>query len=237
MVAGVAHEINNPLTYMRSNLQLAKMMVEEQLAREGLADADRQFATDMQDQMTVALEGVDRITKIASSLKNVARRGTGDMRPEDINHVVSEVVAVVRTGVPRSVRIELDLAPGLPPVLARTSEIHQVLLNLIKNGVEALEGRHDGYVRVRTWAHAGNVHLQVSDNGCGIPPDVQQKMFTAFFTTKEKGTGLGLNLSRGIIQAHGGEMMLASEVGVGTTFDIRLPAAKAEAEAKAEARS
>ncbi|MFA5861194.1 MAG: ATP-binding protein [Candidatus Thermoplasmatota archaeon] len=225
LVAGVAHEINNPLTYMRGNLQLCGMMLDDRLKREGLSEEERRFACEIAEELKVALEGVDRITQIATSLKNVARRGTVERRPEDINQALTEVVSVVRTGIPRSVRLELDLAPGLPSVLVRVSEIHQVLLNLIKNAVEALDGRSDGVVRVRSWHHGGAVHVQVIDNGCGIPLDVQKKMFTAFFTTKEKGTGLGLNISRGIIQAHGGELMLASEVGVGTTFDLKLPAA------------
>jgi PAS domain S-box-containing protein len=234
LVAGVAHEINNPLTYMRGNLQLSLMMLDERVKRADITEDERRFLLEMTEEVKVALEGVDRITNIASSLKSVARRGSGERRPQDINQVVAEVVSVVRTGIPRSVRVDLELAPGLPPVLVRVSEIHQVLLNLIKNAVEALDGRQDGWVRVRSWTHGGFVHIQVIDNGCGIPPEVQKKLFTAFFTTKEKGTGLGLNISRGIIQAHGGELMLASEVGVGTTFDLKLPIAPPEEAASAE---
>jgi C4-dicarboxylate-specific signal transduction histidine kinase len=133
-------------------------------------------------------------------------------------------VAVVRTGIPRSVRLELDLAPAPAMIHARASEIHQVVLNLVKNAVEALEGKPDALVRIRTTVEEKNVVLAVEDNGPGIPEDVQKSLFTPFFTTKEKGTGLGLSISERIVRGHEGEMTLHSVVGEGTTFRIRLPA-------------
>ena len=225
LMAGVAHEINNPLTFMRGNLQMCRDSVQMRLAEPGLPEEDRRFLEDLAQEVTVALEGVDRITGISASLKNVARRGTMERRPEDLNHVVSDVVSVVRTGIPRSVRLDLDLAPSLPPVVACASELHQVVLNLVKNSVEALEGREDAYVRVRSYRDGDAVCVEVADNGKGIPAEVQRSLFTPFFTTKEKGTGLGLSISRGIVKSHGGDLLLASEVGEGTTFTLRLPAA------------
>ncbi|HWH08818.1 MAG TPA: ATP-binding protein [Candidatus Thermoplasmatota archaeon] len=225
MVAGVAHEINNPLTYMRGNLQMCRDSIAMRLADPGLSEEDRRFLEDVAGEVKVALDGVDRITGIAASLKNVARRGSAERKAEDLNHVVSDVVSVVRTGIPRSVRLELDLAAALPPVVASASELHQVVLNLVKNSVEALDGRADGYVRVRSYLDGEDVCVEVADNGAGIPAEVQRSLFTPFFTTKEKGTGLGLSISRGIVQAHGGQLLLASELGEGTTFTLRLPAA------------
>lgn len=225
LVAGVAHEINNPLTFMRGNLQLTRDAVKTRLQRDDLTDAERSFANDIAEEVQVALEGVDRIREISTSLKNVAKRGTVDRKAEDLNLVVHEVFQVVRTGVPRNVNLELDLAEALPAVMARASEMHQVLLNLLKNAVEALGEREESLVRVRSWSENGRVFVQVSDNGPGIPPDVQKNMFQTFFTTKPQGTGLGLSISRGIAQSHGGELSLASEVGVGTSFTLELPAA------------
>ena len=225
MMAGVAHEINNPLTFMRGNLQMCRDSVAMRLAEPGLSEDERRFLDDLRMEVGIALDGVDRITGIAASLKNVARRGSAERRPEDLNHVVSDVVSVVRTGIPRSVRLELDLAPSVPRVRACASELHQVVLNLVKNSVEALDGREDGLVRVRSYRDGDAVCLDVADNGVGIPAEVQRSLFTPFFTTKEKGTGLGLSISRGIVQAHGGELLLASEVGEGTTFTLRLPVA------------
>jgi signal transduction histidine kinase len=109
-------------------------------------------------------------------------------------------------------------------VHVRASEIHQVVLNLVKNAVEALEGRADALVRVRTTVEGESVVLAVEDNGPGIPESVQKSLFTPFFTTKEKGTGLGLSISERIVRGHDGEMTLRSVVGEGTTFRIRLPA-------------
>lgn len=225
LVAGVAHEINNPLTFMRGNLQMCRDSVAMRLAEPDVPEHERRFLEDLHAEVNVALDGVDRIGGIAASLKNVARRGTGQRKAEDVNHVVSDVVSVVRTGIPRSVRLELDLAPALPPVLAAAAELHQVVLNLVKNSVEALDGRQDGLVRVRSYRDGDAVCLEVADNGAGIPAEVQRSLFTPFFTTKEKGTGLGLSISRGIVQAHGGQLLLQSEVGEGTTFTLRLPAA------------
>lgn len=226
LVAGVAHEINNPLTFMRGNLQLTRDAVKTRLERNDLTEAERLFASDIAEEVQVALEGVDRIREISTSLKNVAKRGPAERKAEDLNLVVHEVAQVVRTGLPRSVKLELELAQQLPTVMARASEMHQVLLNLIKNAVEALGDREDALVRVRSWSEDGRAFVQVSDNGPGIPPEIQKHMFQTFFTTKPQGTGLGLSISRGIAQSHGGELTLASEVGVGTSFTLELPAAR-----------
>lgn len=223
LVAGVAHEINNPLTYMRGNLQLTAESVELRMQEADVSAAERQLLDEVAEGVKVSLEGVDRIREIATSLKNVAKKGTGKPQESDLNGIINEVLLVVKPAIPNMVRLELDLAPALTPIHVKTSEIHQILLNLVKNSVEALEGREDGLVRVRSWETEDAVHVEVADNGCGIPAEVQRSLFSPFFTTKENGTGLGLSISRGIAQAHGGALELASEVGEGTSFTLTLP--------------
>ncbi|GEM_PF-5889305 len=213
LVAGVAHEINNPVNYMRGALELASM------------DLDEMDVAHARVSLQRLSEGVERVHKITHALKAVARQGNGERAPEDVRAIAEDVAQVVRIGLPRGVSLELDLAPAMPRVQANAAELHQVVLNLVKNASEAL-GERGGHVKVRAWGDGRDVFVEVADDGPGIPEDVQRRLFEPFFTTKREGTGLGLSVSKGIIEAHGGEMLLRSAPGQGARFTIRLPAAR-----------
>jgi C4-dicarboxylate-specific signal transduction histidine kinase len=122
------------------------------------------------------------------------------------------------------VKVELNLASGLPAVWVHGIQLEQVLLNLTRNAIEAMQG-NDGERRlgISTYQEEGEVYLQVSDNGQGIDTELQERLFTPFVTTKKQGMGLGLSISQGIIESHGGKMKLESVPGKGACFTIMLP--------------
>lgn len=221
LVAGVAHEINNPVTYMRGALELADMDLDEVAA----AAPD---AADAVGHARVSIarlkEGVQRVERITHSLKAVARQGNGERAPEDLRAIAEDVAQVVRVGLPKGVRLDSQMPDQLPLVHANASELHQVILNLVKNAAEALAAT-GGNVEMRAWAEGDAVLVEVADDGPGIPDEVQRRLFEPFFTTKRNGTGLGLSLSKGIVEAHGGELLLDSAPGRGTRFTMRLPVA------------
>jgi two-component system NtrC family sensor kinase len=221
LVAGVAHEINNPVTYMRGALELARMDLDEVDAH--VAPDKRGALAHARVSLGRLAEGVDRVQRITHALKAVARQGNGERAPEDVRLIVEDVAQVVRIGLPKNVALDLQLPAALPNVRANASEMHQVVLNLVKNAAEAL-GERGGLVTIRLWTQDAGVYVEVADDGPGIPLDVQRRLFEPFFTTKREGTGLGLSLSKGIVEAHGGDMRLDSAAGAGTRFTIRLPA-------------
>ncbi|MHB8584656.1 MAG: ATP-binding protein [Thermoplasmatota archaeon] len=222
LVAGVAHEVNNPLSYLKANLDMAASDARKVLRTDSSSIEAKKLAESVVESFDGALRGIQRIETITSSLKGVARQG-GRQAPEDLNAVAKDVVAVIRTGAPRAITIEANLSPTLPKVKGDAGQLHQVVLNLVKNAVEAI-GPVEGKVEVITRSEGNQVLLEIADNGPGIPPDVLVRLFEPFQTTKEKGTGLGLSISREIIRAHGGELTVETRVGQGTKFRVALPA-------------
>lgn len=239
LVAGVAHEINNPVTYMRGALELASLDLEEVEAE--ASTSSKSSVQHARASLAKLAQGVDRVERITHALKAVARQGNGERSLEDVRDVVDDVVQVVEVALPQGVRVVRALDKDVPSVRANASELHQVVLNLVKNAVEALAAANGGTIMVAARrADAGDsrgVVIEVRDDGPGIPDDVQRRLFEPFFTTKRRGTGLGLSLSKGIVEAHGGELRLASVVGSGTTFTLWLPAAHPEAAPEARASS
>ena len=223
LLAGVAHEVNNPLSYMRLRLQLTRTQATKLIEDETAHDGAKEFARKMLESMNTLDRGVERLAGLSHSLKVVARPGDGQRRETDINEVVGQVMTILRAA-EKHVVWDVELAPTLPPVHANAGELHQVVLNLVKNAVEALGERPDARIRVATTQENGAALVLVQDNGPGIPDAVRPRLFTPFFTTKDKGTGLGLSISHQIVAAHGGELSFESG-SQGTTFRIRLPVA------------
>lgn len=230
LVAGVAHEVNNPLTYMRGNVELGQLAVDEALADEALPLPLRERLLEVQAGHAAVLKGIGQIETITRSLKQVAKPSENDREPHDLDSLVRDHLEVGRVRI-KCATVELDLRAPVPIQMNR-SELGQVLLNLLLNAADAVEARPDGIIRVRTWQDATSVNLEVADNGPGIPSAVRDQLFTPFFTTKPHGTGLGLSVSMAIVRSHGGELSLRGEEGCGAAFRVRLPCAKVGASPK-----
>lgn len=216
LVAGVAHEINNPLTYINGNIEMAMFDLGE---RTEMEETRRMLAS--------ALAGTERIAHITSALRAVARQGPGDAHENvDLGAVAANVHALLRVGLPDGIDLDIESAQGTF-VLGSPTELHQVLLNLAKNSLEAVgEG---GKVRIRVAADDTFATLAVRDDGPGIPAETLARLFTPFFTTKPHGTGLGLSIVEGIVRDHGGTIDVKTALGDGTEFIVRLPLASARA--------
>lgn len=222
LVAGVAHEVNNPLTFIRANAELTAESLDAALAREDLSNDLRRALEEAREGTRITHEGIARIQHITTSLKQVARTGDAPRGIEDASALAESALAVARPRIAQSVAIERSYAAS-GRVRASATELTQVLLNLVLNASEAL-GRDGGTITLRTRDEGSSVVIEVSDSGPGIPRDVQAKLFTPFFTTKPHGTGLGLSIAHGIVTEHGGKIAVESAQGAGATFRVILPA-------------
>jgi signal transduction histidine kinase len=160
-------------------------------------------------------------------LREFARLDRGEVGEVDINESIDQCLMLLSEPLTRS-RIAVDRRPGdLPAIQGAASHLNQALLNLLLNGIEAIEstGRPDGRIVIETRADGKEIIVEIIDNGPGIPPAMVAKIFDPFFTTKPpgKGTGLGLSTCHGIVTEHSGQIEVESEPGTGTTFRIRLP--------------
>lgn len=217
LAASIAHEINNPLEAIQNSLYLLVNRITEE-------DPNHRF-------LDIARKETARMSRILRGLLGFYRP-TATMDPTDVNALVDEAESLLSRRLrERRVRVDKTLAPGLPRIRASADQIKQVLLNLVLNAAEAMpEG---GTVSVSTHylpggratlVASGAVQVQVRDTGLGIPEEMQTRIFEPFFSTKEgKGTGLGLWVSSGIVQAHGGTLQVRSGEGRGTTFLMTLP--------------
>ena len=216
MAAGVAHELNNPLSTILLYTHILGRKLE-----------DRE---DLRHDLKLMSDESQRCKKIIGNLLDFARQSRVNLVSTDVETLVRQAVdAAAGTVDPagRDAKLEVEVQPGLTCDLDR-DQMAQVLVNLVKNALEAMEGRA-GTVRINaTGAPDGKprVHFSVSDEGCGIRPEATDKVFQPFFTTKSigKGTGLGLPISYGIVKMHSGTIWFDSEPGQGTTFHIELPA-------------
>jgi two-component system cell cycle sensor histidine kinase/response regulator CckA len=216
MASGIAHEINNPLAVIHGlSVQL------QELFRDGSASAPMVL-----DSLGSMEKMANRIAAIVKGLKTFSRSTVGDpMVPADLNLVVQETMAMCEARMKASeVMVHVVLPPKPVMVSCRSAEISQVLLNLISNAFDAVQGVALPCVRVEVVRREKNARIQVEDTGMGIDAAVRERIFQPFFTTKEvgKGTGLGLSISKGIIEAHGGTLFLDSTTK-GTRFVIELP--------------
>ena len=222
LAAGVAHEVNTPITGISS---YAQMLLAE---------------TDESDPRYEILKKVERQTfrasRIVNSLLDFARDKSGEMQPVDVGQLLSEVGELLRERLSkRGVRLEWAPPTQSFSVLANDGEIQQVFTNLVLNAIEAMAGQPGGVVKLELEADAHAVRARVIDNGPGIPTAVVDRIFQPFFSTKvgQGGTGLGLSVSHGIVRRHGGEIRVASQVGQGSRFEVEIPRFQREARSTA----
>lgn len=236
LAAGVAHEINNPIGFIRSNLNTAHDYVSRIKVFTALVhggdmsaiaaawhEADMDFVLDdFSYLIDESIVGADRVARIVADLKGFSNVDAAEESMVDLNDNIRAAVNMVSPQLRPGVEFKLDLQP-IPRLLCLPGHINQVFLNLLMNALQALPG--PGVIGVSSDVADRAIRIRVSDNGCGIPTDVLPRIFEPFFTTREvgAGTGLGLTVSRDIVQAHGGRIEVASEEGKGTTFTVYLP--------------
>jgi two-component system NtrC family sensor kinase len=216
LVAGVAHEVNNPLSSISAFAQL--------LLRESTLTPSQRESIDVIRTETI------RASQVVKDLLAFARRSEPHRAPLDINSVVSRTVRMRQYQFAEaSVRVETELAEELPSVMGDARQLQQVCLNLLTNSVQAMTATGGGVLRVRSYAVGDAVRLEVSDSGTGISPSARAHIFEPFFTTKKEGegTGLGLSVSYGIVTAHGGTIEVAETSATGSVFRVTLPSVTA----------
>jgi len=225
LAAGVAHEVNNPLAFVRANLAHMELLAAELLK---LAGADgRKVAPElleMGDVVAESVQGLDRIARIVESLLRFARPPVDELRPVSLSRVAEHALrfAALHRGAP--LRVETELAPALPAIEGSEDRLVQVVLNLLLNARQALAGRSDGWIRVETAAEGASVVLRVRDNGPGVALSIRERIFDPFFTTRGpgEGTGLGLAIAYDIVREHEGTLELEAQPGGGACFALRL---------------
>lgn len=250
LAAGVAHEINNPVGFVMSNIgtvaeyvAIIKKLIEEYDSLDtALKEGDTEKQTACRDRITQIRErediafvledigqalsessdGTKRVRDIVQNLKSFARLDVGERKEANINDGIEATLKIIWNELKYKCKIRKDLG-SIPNIQCCPGELNQVFMNLLINAAHAIPEHGDITIRTRTTDT--DIIVEISDTGSGIPPENIPKLFDPFFTTKEagKGTGLGLSISHGIIQKHNGTIAVESEVGKGTTFTVRLP--------------
>lgn len=245
LAAGVAHEINNPIGYVHSNLGaldeyldtlMALLEGYDRVIAENVPQAGRDelaalrdrldidyIVKDMPHLLTESSEGIERVIRIVQDLKELSHTNRSDsMEPSDLVAGLESTLNIVWNELKYKVRLEKHLAP-LPLVECNLPEINQVFMNLLINAGQAIE--HQGVLTLGAGVEGKDVWISITDSGTGIPEDVLPRILDPFFTTKAvgKGTGLGLAIANRIIGKHHGRLQISSQVGVGSTFRIVLP--------------
>jgi signal transduction histidine kinase len=214
LAASIAHEVNSPLAIMSSRLEVMLMEAEDQPP-----------SPELLEDIKMLHRTAQRVIRVSQALRAFGRHSPREHGPVDLNHVAGEVLLLVEKSMStEGIRVATRLDPDLPRVRGDADQLQQVLLNLLTNAREAMP--KGGEVRLETGAisEPRQVRLIVADAGVGIAPEELSKIFDLFYTTKQRGTGLGLSVSYGIIGEHRGTIDVQSDPGRGTTFVITLPA-------------
>jgi signal transduction histidine kinase len=254
--AGVAHEINNPIAFVASNistlqkyLEIYEQILDAQPIGEGLSiDAFRSalesvktlklklqydyVKSDVHPLMNETREGLERVQNIIQDLKNFSRSDVQlSWQMANINHGIESTLNIVNHEFKYKAELALELAP-LPDIQCVPSQLNQVFLNLIVNASQAMDESKRGVLSIRSGVSQDESHVwvEVQDTGCGIAPENLSKIFDPFYTSKSigQGTGLGLSVSHGIVQRHGGSIEVHSTIGEGTCFKVSLPVSQAD---------
>lgn len=245
LAAGVAHEINNPMGFISSNLAtLGKYLDKIAGFETAMAEAVQErgdtalmaaltelrrkmkidfILNDIRGLLDESRDGAQRVRRIVQDLKSFSHLDEAECKPFSINECLQSTLNMARNEIKYVAEVEQDYDPDLPLLECYPQQLNQVFMNLLVNAAHAMEGH--GTIRIATRREHDEIIVRVSDTGKGIAPENLTRIFEPFFTTKEvgKGTGLGLSISYDIVKKHGGTMTVESTVGAGTTFTIRLP--------------
>ncbi|MFA5363330.1 MAG: ATP-binding protein [Candidatus Omnitrophota bacterium] len=221
LAAGVAHEINNPLSFLISNLECIRDYFKA--VPEGAPGAEKDppggAVEEVRAMVIESLIGAMRIKRIVSDLRLFSRRGEPQMVSVDPNQILESVLAIIWNEMKNKITFNKDYQ-SKTALLAEPTQLSQVFLNLLINAGQAIQDK--GVISLVTFEDKKNVFIKISDTGSGIPDDVRPRIFDPFFSTK-KSTGLGLSVSYNIIKKHGGDISVESKPGVGTAFTVSLP--------------
>jgi len=244
LAAGVAHEINTPLGFVKSNvgslhgyaatlMELVDAYRKATAGMEGvpalealrgrLAEVEFDYLReDIPALLAETQDGILRVQRIVADLKDFSHLGSEQWAYADLHRGLDSTINILRNEIKHRAEVVREYGE-LPEVWCQPSQLNQVFLNLLANAAHAITG--GGGITVRTRCDGDWAVIEVSDTGCGIPPENRKRVFDAFFTTKPvgKGTGLGLSISYGIMRKHGGRIELDSRVGEGSTFRLVLP--------------
>ncbi|RKY58716.1 MAG: hypothetical protein DRP95_05695 [Candidatus Latescibacterota bacterium] len=211
LTAGLAHQMNNPLGFLYANLHYIKKELKG-LPEGRLSRVER--------LLEGCKEGARRLKEIVEALRNFSRAGEVERKPVDIHKCIDDTLTLLAHRLKDRIKVHKEYG-DLPLVACDPGQMNQVWMNLLANAVEAIEG--EGEIWIRTGVRDREVFVSVRDTGRGIPPEHREKLFAPFFTTKEKGLGLGLSVSYGVVKRHGGRIEVESEIGKGSTFTVWLP--------------
>jgi PAS domain S-box-containing protein len=215
--AGIAHELNQPLAAMLNYTATAKRMIDNK-DEASLASAQKCIAK--------AGEQAERAGEIIRRMRDFVEKRITRRAPEQINQIIKEALDLGLIGIKADgITFNCQCMEGLPPVLADRVQIQQVLVNLLRNAIDAMASATIRNLTVTTAPYDGGVEVSVADTGCGIPEHIRSKLFQPFVTTKSGGMGIGLAISRSIVEAHGGRITVEAPGSGGTVFRFTVPAA------------
>ena len=219
LMAGIAHEIKNPLNSLNIHAQLIAQAVDE-IDSPAVPPSDLER---LRRSTTVLMEETDRLARILDQFIQAVRPAAPNLQPTRLSELLDSTARLLGPECERRrIALSVDNDPELPPVQADPAQLTQVLLNLAKNAMEAID-KPQGRVVLRSLLRSGHAVIEVEDNGCGIPEEDRGHIFEPYHTTKFNGAGLGLMVVFRIVKAHNGAIVIDSETGHGTTFRIALP--------------
>jgi PAS domain S-box-containing protein len=216
LAASIAHEIKQPISAAHTNAGTCLRWL----------GRDQPDIEEAREAVSRIIQDVTRASEIISRIRVLFKKGEPERGSVDVNEVIAEMISLLRGEARRhAISIHTELAPELPKVSADRVQVQQVLMNLMLNGIEAIsEGKVAGHLTIKSQQNPQNqVLISVIDSGIGLPPERADKVFDAFFTTKPQGTGMGLSISRSIIEAHGGRLWATGNSDRGATFQFTLP--------------